>query len=121
MTTTTWGMTLGTICLIIIFICCSCCCCKCCRNCFFWLWEKWTPRDCWRQTQEKCCVNIHNYGGSRVTYTKAGKSSPAISLRSLPDLGNVITVQPSQAQTAEFILDEVMESTPIRTRSKMFR
>jgi hypothetical protein len=37
---TSWGTTLGTICMIIIRICCSCCCCKCCRNYFFWFWKR---------------------------------------------------------------------------------
>jgi hypothetical protein len=75
----------------------------------------------------KNVVNIHNYSGSRVTYTKADKSLPAISLRSLPDLetvdlGNVITAQSSQAHAAELTLEEVMEPIPIRTRSKrLFR
>jgi hypothetical protein len=50
---TSWGTTLGIICIILLCICCSCCCCKCCRNSFFWLWDKWHPRDCWQQTQEK--------------------------------------------------------------------
>jgi hypothetical protein len=34
------------------------------------------------------------------------------------DLGNVITAQPSQAHASELTLDEVMEPTSVRTRSK---
>jgi hypothetical protein len=89
---------------------------------FFWLWEKWTPRDCWHQTQEKCCVNIHNYSGSKVLYTKANKTSPAVSFKSLTDVENVIMKQPDQSRTEELALEELNEPIVIRTRSnKMFR
>lgn len=48
MVATSWGSALGTVCIII-----ACICCKCCRNGFFWLWNKWNPKDCWKQTQDK--------------------------------------------------------------------
>jgi hypothetical protein len=41
---TSWGTAFGMICLLIICIRCSCC--KCCRSGFFWLCDKWTPKDC---------------------------------------------------------------------------
>jgi hypothetical protein len=85
---TSRGAVLGTICRFIIGICCSCFC-KCCRNGFFWIWSKWTPRDCWRQTQEKCCVSIYNYNGSKVEYSKANES-PAVSIKSLPELRSTV-------------------------------
>jgi hypothetical protein len=78
MVATSWGSAFGIICIIFICICCSCCCCKCCRNSFFWLWDKWNIKDCWKQTQDKCCVSIYNYNGRRVDYAKTD-TSPAIS------------------------------------------
>jgi hypothetical protein len=120
---TSWGTVLGTLTLISICICCSCCCCKCCRNCFFWLWNKWTPKDCWRQTQEKCCVSIHNYNGARVEYSKTSTTpSPSISVRSLPELGNVVTREPKKVVNENLGSDKELEPIAIRTRSKkMFR
>jgi hypothetical protein len=86
----------------------------------FWIWEKWSPRDCWQQDQDKCCVSIYNYNGSNVGYTKTN-TSPAISLKSLPGIGDVITEQPRRVHTES---PDMEESEPIlkRTRSRgMFR
>lgn len=120
---TSWGTVLGTLTLFFTCICCSCCCCKCCRNCFFWLWNKWTPKDCWRQTQEKCCVSIHNYNGARVEYSKTSTTpSPAISVHSLPELGNVVIREPKKVVNEDLESDKELEPIAIRTRSKkMFR
>jgi hypothetical protein len=120
MIATSWGSAFGIICMIAICICCSCCCCKCCRNCFFWLWDRWSPRDCWKETQDKCCVSIHNYNGPRVEYVKTD-TSPAISIKSLPELENITTNQPKRA-TDKNLEEEELESISKRTRSKsMFR
>jgi hypothetical protein len=80
---TSWGTAFGMICLLIICICCSCC--KCCRNGFFWLWDKWTPKDCSCQTREKCCISIYNYNSSKAEYSKTD-TSPTVSIKSLPEL-----------------------------------
>jgi hypothetical protein len=48
---TTWGSAMLTIVIFIVCICCSCCC-KCCRQIGFWVWDKWTPKECLRQTRE---------------------------------------------------------------------
>jgi hypothetical protein len=118
---TSWGTTLGTICLIITCICCSCCCCKCCRNCFFWFWRKCNPKACWQETQEKCCINIHNYNGSRVVYAKTN-TSPAISMQSLPELECAIQEQPKRELNEQVKIAEGFDSISKRTRSKrMFR
>jgi hypothetical protein len=90
---TSWGTTLVTILIVTTCICCSCCFCKCCRNEFFWIWNRWSPSDCWKDTQDKCCVSINNYIGSRVEYSKTN-TSPAVSIRSLPELECPITTQP---------------------------
>jgi hypothetical protein len=83
--TSTWGSILLTIVTFIVCICCSCCCCKCCRQCGFWLWEKWTPKECLRQTKERCCV-ITNINADRVSYHEVPQTAPStpISVRSLP-------------------------------------
>jgi hypothetical protein len=93
MVATSWGSALAVICIIAICICCSCC--KCCRTRFFWFWNKWSPRECWRH--DKCCVGIYNNNGPRVAYTKAN-TSPAISMKSLPVLGSIVTDQPKGVQ-----------------------
>jgi hypothetical protein len=117
---TSWGAVLGTISLLTVCICCSCCFCKCCRNCFFWIWSKWTPKDCWRQTQEKCCVSIYNYNGSRVEYSKTD-TSPAASIKSLPELRSIVSNQP-EIINDRLNIEKETESISMRTRSKkMFR
>jgi hypothetical protein len=116
---TSWGTVFGVICLFIVCLCCSFCCCKCCRDCLFWLWDKWTPRDCWRQTQDKCCVSIHNYNGSKVVYSKASASpSPVISTKSLPKLGSLVTEPPKNKASGELVLQEETEPIAVRTRNK---
>jgi hypothetical protein len=121
MVATSWGSAIGIICIILICICCSCCCCKCCRNGFFWLWNKWNPRDCWKQTQDKCCVSIYNYNSPRVEYAKTD-TSPAISIKSLPELGNNITNQPNKEKGGDLRMEEELEPISKRTRSRrMFR
>jgi hypothetical protein len=83
--TTTWGTIVITIVIFILCICFSCCCCKCCRQCAFWIWDKWTPRECIRHTRERCCV-ITNINAERVVYSEIPQSPPATppSVRSLP-------------------------------------
>jgi hypothetical protein len=50
--TTTWGTIVLTIMVFIGSICS--CFCRCCRKYTFWFWETWTPRECIRQTKERC-------------------------------------------------------------------
>ena len=78
-----------TIVIFITCICCSCCCCKCCRQLGFWIWDKWTPKECLRQTRERCYI-INNFSAERINYTEvpptsleSPPSSP-VSARSLP-------------------------------------
>jgi hypothetical protein len=119
MVATSWGTTLTIICIIIMCICCSCC--KCCRNGFFWFWNKWSPRDCWQQTQDKCCVSIYNYNGSKVEYTKTN-TSPAISIKFLLEIGDIVTDQPKRKHNEKPEVEEVLESISERIRGKrMFR
>jgi hypothetical protein len=111
---TSWGSVFGAICLFFMCICCSFCWCKCCRNCAFWLWDKWSPRECWHQAREKCCVNIHNYNCPDMAYAKTDTPSPAVSLKSLPELEDAITSK-VLASTSK----ERAESVALRTRSKI--
>jgi hypothetical protein len=118
MMATSCGSTIG---MMILCTCLSCCCCKCCRTSFFWLWDKWHPKECWKQTQEKCCVSIYNYNGSRVEYAKTN-TSPAISMRSLPELESPSTSQPIREPDEKVKLREELDSISKRTRSKnLFR
>ena len=72
--TTTWGSVILTITVFIVSICCSCCC-KCCRQCAFWIWDKWTPKECVRQTKERCCV-ITNINADWVSYYEVPRTPP---------------------------------------------
>lgn len=117
MMATSWGSTLGVIFVTILCICLSCCCCKCCRNSFFWLWGKWHPKECWKQTQEKCCVSVYNYNGSRVEYAKTN-TSPAVSIKSLPGLESPSTSQPKKETEEKLRLKDDLDSIAKRTRSK---
>jgi hypothetical protein len=109
---TSWWSILGTSSLLIMLVCCSCCC-KCCRNCLFWLWDKWNPKDCWRQTKDRCCVNINNYNCPKVMYTRPDKLSPAASLKSLPELG-CTALNGGLGSTSK----EKSECVALRTRNK---
>jgi hypothetical protein len=121
MIATSWGSVVGVICTIVMCICCSCCFCKCCRTSFFWIWNKFDPRDCWRQTQDKCCVSIYNYNGSRVEYSKTN-TSPAVSIKSLPELGGTVSNQPQKEIKDKLNVREDLDLIAKRTRSKtMFR
>jgi len=85
---TTWGSVMVTIVIFITCICCSCCCCKCCRQLGFWIWDKWTPKECLRQTRERCISN--NFSAERINYTEVPPTSletppsSPVSARSLP-------------------------------------
>jgi hypothetical protein len=119
---TSWVSILGAICLFVICICCSFCCCKCCRNCFFWLWKKWTPTECWNQTKDKCCVSIYNYNGSKVEYSK-GNVSPTTSVESLPELRET-THLPKIMKGDQSSVEKKLDTVSLRTRSiskAMFR
>jgi hypothetical protein len=110
---TSWWSILSTVIIIIMFILCACCCCKCCRNFGFWLWDRWNPKDCWSQTKEKCCVSITNYNCPEVSYSKHDRPSPAISLKSLPELESM-AINKDKDSTPK----EKTEYVGIRTRSK---
>ena len=81
---TTWGTAVLTIALFSVYICCLCCC-KCCRKCTFWLWDKWTPKECICHTKERCCI-ITNINADRVLYSEIPQTPPSTptSVRSLP-------------------------------------
>jgi len=83
--TTTWGTIVITIVIFVTCICCSCSCCKCCRQCAFWVWGKWTPKECIRHTRERCCV-VNNFNVDRVQYNEIPQTLPVTpgSSHSLP-------------------------------------
>jgi len=70
---TTWGSVMITIVIFMTCVCCSCCCCKCCRQIGFWMWDKWTPKECLRQTRERCCI-VNNFSADRINYTEVPQS-----------------------------------------------
>ena len=62
------GAIVSTVLLLILLLRCFCCCCKTCRQCFFWMWNKWTPRKCWEETRTHLCqTNVYN---AKVIYTQ---------------------------------------------------
>ena len=71
---TTWGSVMLTIVIFVTCICCSCCCCKCCRQLGFWIWDKWTLKECLKQTRERCCI-INNFSAERINYTEVPQTS----------------------------------------------
>jgi hypothetical protein len=99
---TTWGSVILTIVTLIVTICCSCFC-KCCRKCAFWVWDKWTPRECVSHTKERCCV-ITNINAERVTYHEVPQT-PALTPASSHSLPVAIR-EPSQSR--------LRDSTPRR-------
>jgi hypothetical protein len=64
------------------------------------------PKDCWQQTKERCYLSNNNYSCPEVSYSKHDRPSPAISLRSLPELENV-TINMDLGSTPEEKLEYV--------------
>jgi hypothetical protein len=112
---TTWGSVMLTIVIFITCICCSCCYYKCCRQLGFWIWDKWTPKECLRQTRERCIIN--NFSAERINYTEvpptpldSPPSSP-VSARSL----SVSWITPARRPHKPM---EALEMINIKTKSK---
>jgi hypothetical protein len=110
---TSWGSVFGILCFLLMCFVCSCCCCRCCRNCAFWIWDKCNPKDCWQHTKERCCIRINNYNCPDVAYSKPDKPSPALSLKSLPNLESAILNKDLEAACKE-----QLEHVALRTRCK---
>ena len=109
---TSWSAVIST--LVFLIISC-CCCCKGYRILWFKLWDKWSPKICWKETTEKFCINITNIQGKHpsVKY-HAGKTSPTTSIQSLPSLPNVITLTPDKDDE-----EEIKDSLPIPLRRSL--
>ena len=112
--TTTWGTVVISIIILITCICCSCCC-KCCRQCVFWVWDKWTPKECIHHTKERCCV-ITNINADRVLYSELPQTPPAtpVSVRSLPL--SLQELQPSRRRSASRLIEEFHQKTKTKER-----
>jgi hypothetical protein len=84
---TSWSGVMSTI-MVLIIICC--CCCKGYRILWFKLWDKWSPKACWKETTERLCINVTNVQGRQpaVRY-QTTRTSPTISVRSLPNIPTV--------------------------------
>jgi hypothetical protein len=119
---TTWGTVILTIGLLIICICCSCCC-KCCRQCTFWLWDKWTPKECIRYTKERYCI-ITNINAECVLYSEIPQTPPStpLSIRSLPLLAKEpqppLSKMPEPRKLAAIKLNENWEWLAILKNTK---
>jgi hypothetical protein len=63
---------------VFIVLSCYCCCCKNCRSYWFKIWDKWTPKTCWKETNERLCINITNVQGKQPAahYSETAHSSP---------------------------------------------
>jgi hypothetical protein len=71
---TTWASVIMTTLIFVTCICCSCCCCKCCRQIGFWILDKWTHKECLRQTRERCCI-VNNFSADRINNTEVPTSN----------------------------------------------
>jgi hypothetical protein len=72
---------------VIIFFIVSCCCCKRYRALWFKVWDRWTPKQCWRETTERLCINITNVQEKQPSARyHATKTSPTTSSQHLPNL-----------------------------------
>jgi hypothetical protein len=66
----------------------------------------------------KLKISINNYSGPRVEYAKTN-ISPTLSIKSLPELGGVIAIQPKRTTEENLRAEEEeLESISKRTRSK---
>lgn len=85
---TSWTVMMSTmIFFIVICCCCCCCCCRGCRVLWYKLWDKWSPKTCWKRTAERLCINITNVQGRQplIRY-KTLRTSSTTSLKSLPNV-----------------------------------
>jgi hypothetical protein len=82
-----WSGLVSVMIVLIISCCCCCCCCKGYRILWFKLWDRWSPKACWKETTERLCINITNVQGRQpaVRY-QTTTTSPTISVRSLPNV-----------------------------------
>jgi len=72
---TTWGTVVLTVVIFITPIFCTCSSSKFCRQFAFWMWDKWTPRDCVRHSRERCFI-ITNINAERVQYSEIPRTPP---------------------------------------------
>ena len=92
-----------------------CCCCKGCRILWFKLWDKWSPKSCWKETTEKFYINITNIQGKHPSVKNhAAKTSLTTSIQSLPSLPNIITLTPDKDDE-----EEIKDSLPIPLRRSL--
>jgi hypothetical protein len=83
---TSWSGVIMIIISVIVSCCCCFCCCKSCRNLWFRLWDRRSPKACWKETTDRLCINITNIQGKQPTVRyEATKASPVLSIRSLPN------------------------------------
>ena len=97
MLTTTWGTIVLTIVIFVTYICCSCCCCKCCIQCAFWMWDKWTPKECISHTRERCCI-VNNFNADRVQYNEVPQTPQLTLGSSRSQLGSIQGFQQLQSR-----------------------
>jgi hypothetical protein len=112
---TTWCSVTITIVIFIICIGCSCCCCKCCRRIGFWMWDRWTPRECLRHSKEHCCI-VNNFSADRISYTEVPSIEP---LKSPPGSPKSAHSLPVSFKT--YNVSKQLDPEPTRRRSlKLF-
>ena len=67
--------------IMVMFV--LCCCFKGYRKIWFTLWDKWSPKNFWKETSEKLCMTITNVQGKSPVHFHPTQGSPATSVRSL--------------------------------------
>jgi len=120
--TATCGTVVITTVILITCICCSCCCCKCCRQCVFWIWDKWTPKECIRHTRERCCV-IANINADRVLYSELPQTPPLTPISvhslplSLPELpSSQMRIPETRRRSVSRLSEEFLKNTKVKER-----
>ena len=130
---TTWGSTMLTFVIFVACMCCSCCC-KCCRQIGFWIWYKWTPKEYFRQTRERCYI-VNNFSPDLKNYTEVLPKSlqvetidtplgTPISSRSLPfsllapSLSKLIKTETARRRPHKSIEDCEMKEMQSKPRNK---
>jgi hypothetical protein len=116
---TSWSGVMGAMIFLIVSCCCCCCYCKGYRLLWFKLWDRWSPKTCWKETTEKLCINITNVHGKKPSvHYQTTQVSPTTSIRSLPD---TLTIFPNDEETKE--ATEPLQGFPRRSlrKKRIFR
>lgn len=114
-----WLGVVGSTAIFLLCTCCCCCCNKRCRFFMFWLWDRWTPRDCVKETRERLSVNFFQpLPGSTINVNTEGPLTRHSSVLSLREITEKSRDYPGTAETSFSKTDLSESAVYTRTRSK---